>query len=404
MPKILLLLFLALSLTACVSDNAYVNVINVKHVGTIKYFDNYSEDYSNLFYELDSMKTLTRNDTAFGININTGKVTKVAFNKVIDFPSPKGYFHFLQDSLLLYTAALVDYSVNDNHNRMLRLYNLRTNSIRFFQFTGLPVIFKDPISGEMKNTLKSKSQLNFFLWTYKFEPKDSSMFVLLDKSLTSEDEQTYTGSDKFIITKVYLNKPTNEIYKIPFPIFHTFGDDNHKNISTPLNCFDDSNNIVLTYPIHLDLYQFNKVTKQTKIIPVKSALIPNELPIDVKSPINALNTECIQVLDNTGGNGYFRTLITSDRTITCDTFVKWQDYRTVLMWQKDDGTTAEAILDKSIWSVAYVHKDTLFCDMKRKLSDRALTLEKYLITSTTKVPKDVYMNRIKAAVLKEKGK
>jgi len=404
MPKILLLLFLALSLTACVSDKVFVNTINLKHIGTKVIFTHFSNDNMNYFDPIDSIKTIAYHDTVFGININTAKVTKVAFNKLIDFPRPKGYFHFLQDSLLLYTSALVDFTVQDNHNRMLRMYNLKTNTIRFFQFTGLPVIFKDPISGEMKNTLKDNCELNFSKWTYKLNAKDTSLYVLIKKSLTSEEVLKYTSSDNMLIVKVYLNKLTKEIFPVLFPRFSSFGKIDHIDIRNPYNCFDDRGNIMLGYPAHLDLYQYDITAKTTKVIPVASELLPNEIPIDTNNSINIHNTSYIQMLRNTGGNGYFRSALTSAKPIVGDYYKNYLDDRTVLVWQKDDGSTSEAILDKSIWSVAYVQKDTLYCNTKILPTDTTLRLEKYLITGTTKVPKDVYMNRIKAAVLKEKGK
>ena len=143
-----------------------------------------------------------------------------------------------------------------------------------------------------------------------------------------------------------------------------------------------------------EISNFDKDSKETKLIPISSSLVPNELRFTNSDSISAYNTGFIGILKNQNGNGYFRVAQTKSRTLLGTEFKNYLDFRSILIWKQDNGEVAECYLDKPIWSVAYANNDTLYCTTKLDKNTKQLTLEKYLITGTKKVNKQKYLNEV----------
>jgi len=267
--NLILLSFLYLS---CSSSKELINIIELKYLGQKIILEDYSSSDFNLnnntFGTHYTVVKKGKQDSVVGINLSSGLVSKVLITEIVPEPylkrNTKGYFSYVNDSLLVYVSSVAEENLNDNHDRIIRIYNLNSKILRFFSFDGIPVLISDSL-GRFSPILKAMphSELNYSKWSFNFNAVDSSMYVSIVKVLTTEKELTYTGSDKFLIAKINLNKSKNEIHKTRYPVFHSFGDVRFKDRVRPYSDFY-SNKILMGYPAHLDIYQFNIQSHVTK--------------------------------------------------------------------------------------------------------------------------------------------
>lgn len=395
MNKIILCLVIIISFfyLSCSSEKDVVSIISLKYLGPKSVLKNYSSSdyilYNNTF---GSHYTVVKNgvtDTVLGINLITGSVTKVAMSDIITekylLKNFKGLFSFVNDSLLVYVSSVAEDNMNDNHNQIIRIFNVHSKDLRFFKFNNLPVLLTDSTGRNYPNSRSlPHSELNYSKWSFNYNADDSSMYVSLIKVLTSDEDLTYNNEDKFFIAKINLSNRNNKLFKTSFPVFHSFADVRFQDRVRPYSDYY-SNNILMGYPAHLDIYEFNTISKDTRIISINSKILPNELHFNDSLKINAYNTQFFRVLKNKNSDGYFRVAHTKSKELTGVEFKNYLDFRSILVWKKDNGDVSECFLDSSLWSIAYANNDTLYCTPKITNNTKVLTLEKYLITGTKTV-------------------